>query len=416
MSGTRSPKGQPEPRWNRDRKVYETQIPLPPDPVTGRRRREWVRGPDKTAVRAEIRRRMTEIGKTGAALDRQSTVAQIMDAYLANPPASWNSHITVRRNKDMAQVIKAHLGHLTLAKLGPGPDRVDAFLRQLASEGYGTQSIREHRWCLARAIKRLEQAGKTVGNPAALAESPRGQRRQLGRLRGEGGRGGIRGNRPSWAMTWAQLETLLAYDRLDTWWNAYVRTGACCGLRPGELGGLTWANVDFRRGYIRVWRALHEEPDPETGKLTMVLGDLKQEYENGSRARRSVAMDSHTAAALKARHRQQAEERVKAGPLYEDRDLVFAGPAGKPRWASVLNDAFRKLCARAGIGAGHEWCRKELRHTYVSLSSDGGEDMEKIADAAGHRSSIVTRSVYRHQVSPLVGEGSAAIFEERLSG
>jgi integrase len=46
-------------------------------------------------------------------------------------------------------------------------------------------------------------------------------------------------------MTVAQVEALLSASAgLGPWWRAYVYTGIMCGLRPGELLGLRWEDVD----------------------------------------------------------------------------------------------------------------------------------------------------------------------------
>ena len=72
---------------------------------------------------------------------------------------------------------------------------------------------------------------------------------------------------------------------------------------------------------------------------------------------------------------------------------------------------FRRACDRAGIGAFHP---HELRHSWVSLLSDAGVDIEAIADAAGHSSSTVTREVYRHRIAPELS--AAAVAMDRIFG
>jgi integrase len=60
----------------------------------------------------------------------------------------------------------------------------------------------------------------------------------------------------------------------------------------------------------------------------------------------------------------------------------------------------RRLSGRAGIG--ENWTPREQRHTFVSVLSDSGVDIEKIADAVGHINSTVTKSTYRHQIADKV--------------
>jgi integrase len=42
---------------------------------------------------------------------------------------------------------------------------------------------------------------------------------------------------------------------------------------------------------------------------------------------------------------------------------------------------------------------REQRHSFVSVLSDAGVDIEQIADAVGHVNSTVTKAVYRHQIA-----------------
>jgi integrase len=58
-----------------------------------------------------------------------------------------------------------------------------------------------------------------------------------------------------------------------------------------------------------------------------------------------------------------------------------------------LSDALRPGRDRQGLAP------REQRHTFVSVLSDSGVDIEQIADAVGHVNSTVTKAVYRHQIA-----------------
>ena len=61
------------------------------------------------------------------------------------------------------------------------------------------------------------------------------------------------------------------------------------------------------------------------------------------------------------------------------------------------------------------WTPREQRHTFVSVLSDSGVDIEQIADAVGHVNSTVTKTVYRHQIADeitTVATAMDAIFGE----
>jgi integrase len=142
---------------------------------------------------------------------------------------------------------------------------------------------------LRLAIRRAERDGKMGRNVAALADPPGGMRRK------------------SRAMTLAQVSTLLA-AKLNTFWRGYITVGLTCGLRPGELLGLRWEDVDFDRGVIRVRKCLKALPDPKTGKRHLVLEDLKTEQ-----SPRTMLMPRLAAAALRELRKDQARWKLKIG-------------------------------------------------------------------------------------------------------
>jgi integrase len=186
-----------------------------------------------------------------------------------------------------------------------------------------------------------------------------------------------------------------------------------CGLRPGELLGLRWQDVDLDTGVLRVRKCLKALPDPAVGKRVLVLEELKTE-----RSRRTIRMPGQVAAALLALRKEQAAARLRLGAAYDVRGLaiVFGDGTGAPKWPQDVRSYFQTLCGRAGIGEG--WTPREQRHTFVSVLSDSGVDIEQIADAVGHVNSTVTKTVYRHQIADeitTVATAMDAIFGEASS-
>jgi integrase len=232
-------------------------------------------------------------------------------------------------------------------------------------------TIKMTRSVLVRAIRRAQRDGLVMRNVAELVPCPHGTLRE------------------SRSMTVAQVEALLsASATISPWLRAYVYTGIMCGLRPGELLGLRWEDIDPAEGVIRVRKSvkLAEQPD---GRKRPAIENLKTD-----RSRRTLVMPAAVGSMLGALRRDQAATRLRAGSAYTDHGLVFPGGDGLPCWPEVARVRFRALCKRAGLG--EDWHPHEQRHTFVSVLSDAGVDIDKIADAAGHINSNVTKVVYRH--------------------
>lgn len=349
----------------------------------GKRQRPKIYGKTSDEAWDKLDELRGELKTTGAVAPKDITVAHVLDALMAHPPSKWKSPLTIQGNQVKADRVKAGLGKVKLAKLTV--ERVERFLDGMAADGMSTDTINRHRNLLRLAIRRAERDGKIVRNVAALADSPAGTRRV------------------SKAMTVPQTRALLAL-KLNVFWRAYITTGLMCGLRPGELLGLRWEDVDFDNGVMRVRKCLKALPDKQTGKRCLVLEDLKTEQ-----SRRTIQMPRAVALALRELRKEQARWKLKLGPAYDVREMeiVFGDRAGAPRWAQDVREYFQLLCKRAEIGDG--WTPRELRHTFVSVLSDSGVDIEKIADAVGHINSTITKTVYRHQIADKVTVAASAM-------
>ena len=366
--------------YDKDRKCYVGQVSYIDD--AGKRQRPKVFGQTAEEAQDKLDALRAELKTTGSVAPKDLTVRHIMEDLLAHPPSSWKSPLTIRGNRDRAAHIIAGLGKAKLARLTV--TQVERCLDDLAAEGMSSDTINRCRALLRLAIRRAERDGKIGRNVAALADPPSGTRRK------------------SRAMTLAQVNTLLA-AKLNTFWRGYITVGLTCGLRPGELLGLRWEDVDFDRGVIRVRKCLKALPDPKTGKRRLVLEDLKTEQ-----SRRTMQMPRLAAAALRELRKDQARWKLKVGAAYDVRDmgLVFTDRAGAPRWPQDVTRYFKVICKRAGVG---NWIPRELRHTFVSVLSDSGVDIEHIADAVGHVNSTITKTVYRHQIADKVTVAATAM-------
>ena len=66
-------------------------------------------------------------------------------------------------------------------------------------------------------------------------------------------------------------------------------------------------------------------------------------------------------------------------------------------------------------GLGEQWAPRELRHSFVSILSTSDVPLDDISQLVGHVSTIVTETVYRHEIRPALTKGAAAmdrIFEK----
>jgi site-specific recombinase XerD len=93
----------------------------------------------------------------------------------------------------------------------------------------------------------------------------------------------------------------------------------------------------------------------------------------------------------------------------ETHTTAFVTCTGRPLEARNVRRDFRKVVEAAGL-AGTEWAPRELRHSFVSLLSDARVPIENISRLVGHRSTMVTETIYRKLLRPVI-EGGAEVMD-----
>ncbi len=127
---------------------------------------------------------------------------------------------------------------------------------------------------------------------------------------------------------------------------------------------------------------------------------------------RALKLAQMAVGALREWQADQAAEWEAAGSRWQDTGLVFTTATGTPLAARPIRKMFQDVCERAGLG--RDWAPRDLRHTFVSLLSDDGMAIEKIARLVGHASSHITETVYRQELRPVLQDGAEVM--DRLFG
>ena len=152
------------------------------------------------------------------------------------------------------------------------------------------------------------------------------------------------------------------------------------------------AGFEHEQVAVFVWRAERAGGDTKTPE-----------------SRRTLALPCKCVEALREHRVRQAQDRLMAGPLWQDHGLVFASAVGTPMDDHNVRRMFRTITEEAGLGT--DWVPREMRHTFVSLLSARGVPVEAIALLAGHNQTSTTELVYRHQIVPALTRG-AEIMDE----
>jgi integrase len=168
------------------------------------------------------------------------------------------------------------------------------------------------------------------------------------------------------------------------------------GLRVGELLALKWEDVDLNTGTLRVKRTRSQAR----------TGPIFTTPKNGKG--RSIKLTRRAVEVLKAHKAARNVERLKAGSLWQDNNLVFSTTTGKPLdFRNLATASFKPLLEKARL----PYIRfHNLRHTTI-LS---GNLPKLVQELLGHVSVAMTLDRYSH-VLPGMGEQTAAAMEAALT-
>ena len=317
-------------RGNGDGALYFSQaldrwvgVATVPDPAAkDGRRRIKVTGTDKAAAKTKLDEALRKIREGVPAGSAKETVADVLRSWLER----GLDRKKIRSGNTIDGLTWAVEKHLVPALggrrlRGLECEHVEDMLADMADRGLSTSSLTRVHTTLTRALTWAQRRGKVYRNVSALVETPAGTQR------------------PSHALTVEQVRAVLATaagDRLEALWIL----GFVLGMRPGELTGLLWENVNFDTGVITIWESLKHRK----GKLWQ--GDTKTRRSHRKLGALPVTLD-----ALKTHKARQAAERLAAGSWWQDTGHVFTTQTGTPIDPANLRRAFRALLKGAGIPA-----------------------------------------------------------------
>jgi integrase len=339
----------------------------------GKRIRRKVTGRTKQEVREKLKALHAELDRglrTSAVYSVGQAVGDWLDGGLPGRSERTRSIYREALTPLLERIGSRPLRELTARDVRKGLDAL--------SDTLSTRYLQIARASLARAIRYAEAQDLVGRNVATLVDSPKGQ---VGR--------------PSRSLTLDQSLALLRAAQ-DSRLNAYVVLSLTVGIRTEEARELHWDHVDLDGDpgaaqpvppSVAVWHSVRQGGDTKT-----------------ARSRRTLALPQAAVQALKEHRKRQAEDRLAAGSLWKDHDLVFASATGTPLDAANVRREFRKITQAAGLGTG--LAPRDLRHTFVSLMSADGVPIEQIARLAGHNRTATTELIYRHELRPVITTGA----------
>lgn len=384
------------------------------------RRHRTGRTEQEVSRKVQVLERQRDAGNTVRA-GRAPTVEQWMTTYLDTiavrklAPRTLDGYRSLARNWIVPNLGKHRLDRLQ-------PEHLDRLYTRMMAAGKASSHVLKVHRVLSRALEIAVRRGKVGRNVAKLVDAPSA------------------GDVEITPLDLAEARKILAAvatRRNGVRWSV----GLALGLRQGEALGLRWRYVDLDAGSIRVWWQLqrvtwqhgcndsaacgagrHREPCPKTctrhrrgcptpcpkGCRRHASTCLKRQRgglvfrEPKGRSKRVVQIPPELVPLLRRHKQAQTRERLTAGALWQDHDLVFCWPNGAPidgrrdwqEWSDVLKAA----------GVRHVRVH-DGRHTAGTLLVEQGVHVRVVQEILGHSDIRVTQR-YTHVASPIAQDAA----------
>jgi integrase len=188
------------------------------------------------------------------------------------------------------------------------------------------------------------------------------------------------------AMSQEEVRSFLAVTDKGTH-AEHFRTAVVTGMKPGEMAGLRWPDIDFKHGTIAVQRSLVWK-----GRLLdgWFLVETKTE-----RGKREITIPESLATALAELRKRQIEHIRSFGDRYQDHGFVFADKWGSPvHTRGFSKSVFKVALVRASLPRTIRLY--DLRHTCATLLLKDGEHIKVVSERLGHSNVRITLEIYVH--------------------
>ena len=360
----------PDDRW-------EARFTVGRDPGTGKQIQRSIYGSTQKEVRQKLAQAVAEVDAGIYQVPNKITVSEWMKEWLTTFCAGKVKPLTYQ---SYGAIIKNHINPaIGAVELQAVKDtHIQRLYNSMTKAGLSGKTVKNVSAILHKAFSVALKQGIVQVNPCDAAELPKVEHKEIRPLANE------------------EIPPFLAAIDSSPMRNAY----ALClfaGLREGECLGLSGKQVDFQRGRITISQQLQKEKTK--GGRYYIASSTK------SGKPRTIEPPPVAFEYLRAEKKRQAENQLKAGPVWSNPDdLVFTDESGR-NYAIV---SFYKNFKRIAASIGRPDARPhDLRHTAATVAIASGADIKSVQDMLGHATASFTLNVYAHTSEQMMKDTAA---------
>ena len=363
--------------------TWELVAELPSDPVTHKRNRRSKRihvSSEKEAKR-ELRKYLTEIERGECLVSDNITVSEWMDKWINVCQEPVNSPTTVFRYRALKRqyIDGTSIGKTPIQKLLPFA--VQTWVNSLRTSPHtgkplSAKTISHAYRLLSQAMQAAVEGGILLKSPCTNIKLPKGEKKEAVVYDEE------------------QMKLLVATAK-GTEMELVIDMELCFGLRRGELLGLQWQDIDWKKAQLHVIR-------------TRVVADGKVIVKppKTPKSIRTLDIPDMLLQKLKAYKNECIANQLGRGKGFKEDNYIIVHPDGKPIYPEYLTQLLTKLQKRAGL----PHCRfHDLRHLCASIMVKQGVNVKVAQQILGHKDIHTTLNIYAHVMPSALKEASDTV-------
>jgi integrase len=314
----------------------QNQIKASIHDIYGKRRTKTFKSRKDAENWLHVQRIAREQGESTYAADPKCTVKEFLDTWLeqnkwritANTHRSYKSTITHR--------IIPHIGKYNAANLSP--ILVENMFAKLVDAGYKAGTVKGVYRILSSAYNYAIQKKTFVKNPMEMIPMPKMD------------------EKPTRHIPKKDFDAIYRTASLNPYIFARVYVGMVLGLRPGEVYGLTWENIDWDEANLLVEKQVQR---------------VKGEGLIFTRVKQGGVRDiSLTEKAMEILKSHLAYQEMQFGSARTGKDLVFPNTVGRMLDAKRDTKWWKDLLKRAGVGDYQLYQMRKSAITYMGRNTD----------------------------------------------
>lgn len=359
---------------------WEARITTGYDPGTGKQIQRSFSGKTQKEVREKMQAVACELNNGTYTNPSTLSVREWFDIWVND----YLGDIKVQTRTSYGAVVKNHiipsLGAVKLQALTG--TQIQNFYKKKQEE-VSAKTVKNIHGILHKGLQQALELGYIKFNPSDACKIPRVEKKEIQPLDD------------------VQIREFLQAIENTQYKRVYL-VDLFTGMRQGEILGLPWDCVDFKKGTIRIRQQLILNREIKQYQLAPIKNDKP----------RTITVAPFVMDVLREQKSAQDQQRKAAGEYWEELGLVFTNDAGYPLRQATVRHEFKNIVRAIGLP---DTRFHDLRHSYAVASLQAGDDIKTLQENLGHHTAAFTMDVYGH-VSERMKQESANRMQQFIQG